>query len=717
MVKVYSRKDPETLLATLQEINSCRLVEELNGRYELSLTYPLFGNEEVQHLAMFNLLEADGQLFRIFHVSKDSKSHLIRILARHIFYDLAGFVLDELTIENKTSHEALQLVLAEAGVGAHFSAIGTTSPKRDLHLKQVNASEAILRIANEWGGILLRDNFNLRVADPEAQENAATIQYGENLVGVSEESQGDEVVTRIYPIGANDLRLPEGFLDRADAEEAPYPSFPLSRFVAFDEAETVEELRSLAEKYLLKHGKLEPNLAIDCALFKENGELLQVRIGDLVTVKHQALEMDWTKQVVVVDRNLLLPIGSKIELGKPLQALDDYLTRLQKTITTTVSKEDAAVKVEAWAAKVMEHVESVLGGSVRNVNPRLLLYTSGSHQGKRRKFLSDVADVLIRIKPNWKGSEDTAQFYVDGPLNLIRQRKNLTLQRAYFIIDDYIRATVGQVGSGNLVSLVNGAYHASYGQGQTAARAGDTMETVFGDEWPSSSMEYYYANRILGTLASYVGNISNLYLEIGGGSGGVIGAMNDLYRKLSETDNTVSVEKPNSELGKEGDLWLRFEEELSAGESGTVEMYRKQGDEYVPYRPETDIRLSIEEPDGEIGCEGDSWLRFVDSGKYDEPGTVEIFRKQDDEYVPYRPETDIKVSSDPPSSSVGYEGDSWLRFAESENCGETGTVEFYRKQTDEYVSYAPRIKPGITVSDLEPDDGVGEDGDLWFRFE
>ncbi|WP_338032643.1 hypothetical protein [Clostridium novyi] len=51
---------------------SCFITEELNGDYELELEYSAKGRKS-KYLEEWNIIKADGQLFRIYRVEKISK--------------------------------------------------------------------------------------------------------------------------------------------------------------------------------------------------------------------------------------------------------------------------------------------------------------------------------------------------------------------------------------------------------------------------------------------------------------------------------------------------------------------------------------------------------------------------------------------------------------------------------------------------------------------
>ncbi|MCG4579346.1 hypothetical protein L0O71_03895, partial [Clostridium cochlearium] len=77
MICIYDKKTTKgnfenNGLGVLDEVISCFITEELNGDYELELEYSAKGRK-AKYLEEWNIIKADGQLFRIYRVEKISK--------------------------------------------------------------------------------------------------------------------------------------------------------------------------------------------------------------------------------------------------------------------------------------------------------------------------------------------------------------------------------------------------------------------------------------------------------------------------------------------------------------------------------------------------------------------------------------------------------------------------------------------------------------------
>jgi phage-related protein len=69
-------------LVVLSDCQAAFVEEELNGKYELELEYPIDGRGKWAYLIEGNILKSDGQLFRIYHKEKTLTG--IKVSARHI---------------------------------------------------------------------------------------------------------------------------------------------------------------------------------------------------------------------------------------------------------------------------------------------------------------------------------------------------------------------------------------------------------------------------------------------------------------------------------------------------------------------------------------------------------------------------------------------------------------------------------------------------------
>lgn len=338
IILIYDKKETDfnrNGLAVLNESLICKIVEKINGEYELELSYPLSSNKS-KHIKPFNIIKVEGQLFRIYHTDKDSKNRSIKANARHIFYDLYNFIIEDRRAENKTCKEALEIIEDELGVKNSYAFDSDILEKKTQYIVKKNIVEALFLIVNEWKGELIRDNFNIRIDKDKGKDNGIRIKYGKNIIGISEKLNSDNVATWIYPVGANGITLSEKYLLNPIWEDSEYPNFALIKKVDFKDATSEGMLRIEGEKYLLANAIPDVNYKIDFIQlanteeYKRYKKLEEVLVGDIVTVSHKILGIDIKVKVIGIERDVLTAKNTRVELGQPLSTLDQYIAEVSR---------------------------------------------------------------------------------------------------------------------------------------------------------------------------------------------------------------------------------------------------------------------------------------------------------------------------------------------------------------------------------------------------
>jgi len=237
MICVYDKREQQfngNGLAVLNEAAECKITEKLNGEYGLVLSYPL-RLHKAQHLRPFNVVKADGQLFRIYHTDKDSRAGLLIAYARHIFYDLINYIVEDRKIVEKTCQEGLGLLLEELGLAESHTAESDLTKIATQYLVKKNGVEAVFLLVNEWQGELLRDNFKIAINRSKGADRGVHIRYGKNILGISEKLNCDNVATWVFPVGMGGITLPEKYLLNHLWESSDYPNFAVIKRVDFRE--------------------------------------------------------------------------------------------------------------------------------------------------------------------------------------------------------------------------------------------------------------------------------------------------------------------------------------------------------------------------------------------------------------------------------------------------------------------------------------------------
>ena len=185
------------------------------------------------------------QLFRIYSTEQDSDAGVVTVKARHVFYDLAGNMLNgEYSPENVSGAEAAQQVFAQLRHSGDFSLYtdGLTGGSVTGDYGYKNPVEILLDpdegIVQQCGCQIIRDNFDVHLIDDIESDMGVTVRRGKNLVGVTVTTDDSDVVTQIKPCGkdadGNPFWLADAEGDGRYVNSAHSASYPVTRTVKRD---------------------------------------------------------------------------------------------------------------------------------------------------------------------------------------------------------------------------------------------------------------------------------------------------------------------------------------------------------------------------------------------------------------------------------------------------------------------------------------------------
>lgn len=347
MICIYDKKTTKgnfdnNGLGILSEAISCYITEELNGDYSLELEYPS-NSKKSKYIVEWNIIKAEDQLFRIYKIEKsDDGKNVIKAWARHIFYDLSYYFIESMKAENCSVKTALEKSLV-GDLITIYSADSDIIISNSISVTEKNPVEAIFSIIAIWGcGELKRDNFDIKILKAAGRDAGVLIARGKNITGLKFNTDTTSVVTKLYPVGKNDIRLTEKYISVPNWNSDAYPPFPIIKKVEFKEAEDEVTLRSLAQEAAEVTGLSRVNIDVDFVELSrtkeyENYKHLQtVSIGDLVIVRHKDFDIDVKVPAIKIKKDVLTGVNAEVELGQPK---DSILNKLDTAnIKTTLDE-------------------------------------------------------------------------------------------------------------------------------------------------------------------------------------------------------------------------------------------------------------------------------------------------------------------------------------------------------------------------------------------
>lgn len=185
------------------------------------------------------------QLFRVYSTEHDSDTGIVTAKARHIFYDLAGDMLNgKFAPENVpgalAAQEAFTKLKNADGFTLYIEQLTKGSVTADYSYQ--NPVNILLDpddgIVSKCKCQILTDNFDIYLIDDIPSDMGVTVRRGKNLVGVTVTTDDSDVVTQIKPCGkdvdGNDFWLTDTEGDGRFVVSSRAAGYPVQRTVRIE---------------------------------------------------------------------------------------------------------------------------------------------------------------------------------------------------------------------------------------------------------------------------------------------------------------------------------------------------------------------------------------------------------------------------------------------------------------------------------------------------
>lgn len=414
-------------LGILNDCVSCVVTEEANGIFELEMQYPMDG---IHYSEIYDrsIIKAkpdqfrEPQLFRVYHKSKPL-SGIVSVSAQHISYDLSGIPVSP--FEAESASHALQSLKNNAVVDCPFEFWTDKSTSGKFKVSVPSSIRSNLgglegSILDVYGGELEFDNFKVKLHQNRGINRGVSIRYGKNLTNIKQDENCANVATGIYPYWANQdgeiIELPEKIVNAEGSHDfVRIKTVDFSQ--EFEEAPTVENLRTRANKYIKsnKIGVPVVSTSVSFAQLEQSIEykglklLERVALFDYVNVVFPALGVQSTAKAVKLVYNVILDRVESITLGSVKQNIASTIA----TQTQEIEKKPSISNVQKIASAISLNILGANGGAIR------LLDTNGD--GKPDElYVADNEDPTQAVKVwrwNYQGWAGSKNGY-NGPFEL-----------------------------------------------------------------------------------------------------------------------------------------------------------------------------------------------------------------------------------------------------------------------------------------------------------
>ena len=369
-------------IGPLRDILTASVQQELNGLYELAITYPLTGAHAAEItdrciIAAKPDPTTDPQPFRIYRIVPTSVG-MISVYARHLSYDLSGIIAGPVSANSAT--EAMVNIKAAATTDCpfHFFTDKSTAARlscptpRSLWRTLGGSAGSLLDV---YRGEYEFDGYNVRLLNHRGTDRGVEIRYGKNLRTLEMDRSCAEVYTGVYPYWCRDddgevtlVQLPERII-HAEGTYDFCRIYDLDLSQKWQEVPTVDQLRAEAKAWMKSNHIGEPAISwkIEFTQLEQTEEykgralLERVLLGDTVHTIFPAMGVNVAARAVRVDFN---PVGERyhsVTLGRVRQNLADTIISQGKDIAGKPSRNE----VSAISQAIGKAIIGAHGGSVR----------------------------------------------------------------------------------------------------------------------------------------------------------------------------------------------------------------------------------------------------------------------------------------------------------------------------------------------------------------
>lgn len=460
MAKPILYKSTETAfdsngLGILSDAIKCRVVEELNGLFELELQYPIDGihyaDIQLRSLIMAKPNPVDApQPFRVYRMERPING-IVTVYAQHISYDLSGIPVQPFTAGNAPA--AMAALKSNAAVPCPFDFWTDKDTTAQMNVTVPASIRSLLggvqgSVLDVYGGEYAFDRYTVRLYQRRGADRGVSIRYGKNLTSLQQDANCASVYTGVYPYwdtydGAEIVQLPEKILPAPGTYDFTR-ILPLDLSAEWSEPPTVDQLRARAQRYMQDNaiGVPKVSLQVGFAQLEQSEEyshlalLERVELGDTATVQFERLGVDATARVKKTEYDVLLERFAGVELG-------DARANIADTIAAQ-GTEIAQVPSKSYLQNAVDNATALITG---NTGGYVLLHSSTGGKQPDEILIMNTPDIATATQVwRWnKAGLGYSSHGYNGPYALAMTQDGQ-------IVADFI--TAGTINA-NLVRIIN----------------------------------------------------------------------------------------------------------------------------------------------------------------------------------------------------------------------------------------------------------------------
>lgn len=321
-------------LGRLTEALSCIVTHEVNGEYELRMTYPVTGEryaDIAENLVVWaepdNLTPA--QAFRIYRITRPLNG-IVTIYARHIAYDMSGIVVKPFTASSLTT--ALSSIAPNSSPSCPFTITSTRTVATQMKVTVPTPLWGLLggqqgSFLDIYGGEWDFNNYTADLKTHLGMDRGVTVRYGKNLTKLEQDVTIEATYAGVFPFWYDEE---SGVLVKLSGDYISITGATGSRLLLLDfsdeweTAPTEVQLQARANAYITANDPGTPKISwkVNMAMLSQSEEfanlaiLEQVMLGDTIHVYYEPMNLTASARAVKLEYDVLLERYNTVTLGR-----------------------------------------------------------------------------------------------------------------------------------------------------------------------------------------------------------------------------------------------------------------------------------------------------------------------------------------------------------------------------------------------------------------
>lgn len=389
---------------------SCRVVEQVNGEYELEMVYPVSGYLyqylDTGMIVMAKPNETDQtQPFRIYKISVPFNGR-ITINAHHISYDLSGIPVGPFTaigIQAALGYINQYAMVQNQQYTLSTDIVNTTSVMNNFPCRSFRAclggSEGSLldTFSGQGTGEFHFDRFNIEFLKHRGSDTGVRIEYGKNLKDISKEKTLESVYTGVVAYWNNTEAVQISNIQYVSGTHPVQKIYMLDCSSEFEETPTTAQLNTRAAKYRDDNDVGTPKMTLKVDFvplwqtveYKDIAPIEHISLCDTLTVYYPKYGVDVQMKAIETDYNVLLERYNSITLGN---AKSNLASTIQQQIDSSIQKSNVN-QAAFYIAENAAYLASTLYTNYSNVKRKAIA------NGLIRPFISAGVGTSVSFEP------------------------------------------------------------------------------------------------------------------------------------------------------------------------------------------------------------------------------------------------------------------------------------------------------------------------------